>query len=51
MTAPGVIWESQLMIIVAWRCHMPAASEFGKTGTPDSSLCGGRGIRGWFYGI
>lgn len=27
------------------------SSEFGKTSTPDSSLCGGRGIRGWFYGI
>lgn len=27
------------------------SSKFGKTGTPDSSVYGGRGIRGWFYGI
>lgn len=26
------------------------SSEFEKR-HPDSSLCGGRGIRGWFYGI
>lgn len=39
MAALGVIWESQLMIIEAWRCHTRAPASLGRQ-APLTTLSG-----------